>query len=197
MDQETSREGRDPDRLLGLGKGLKSLAKPLPFPEKNPADFPSVIDLSLRPVTDADHPLLLRIYASSREQSPDLIRRHPDSRRQIIEHEFHGRQDCYPLDFPGVEFFVIERNSEAVGRLYLQDTPRWLFVVDLILLPEWRRRGYGSALLGSIGAEAAASGRTVRLHVEKQNAEARRLYDRLGFQPIEDIGQHLLLECRP
>ena len=156
-----------------------------------------MIDLSLRPATDADEALLLHVYTSAREEAPDLVRRHPDSRRQIIEHEFHGRQSCYPLDFPGVEFFIVQRNGQAVGRLYLQDTAECLFVVDLILLPEWRGKGYGSALLKSIGAEAAGTGRPVRLHVEKQNAQARRLYDRLGFRQIKDIGQHLLLECHP
>ena len=40
--------------------------------------------------------------------------------------------------------------------------------------------------------EARDQGLPVRLHVEKFNP-ALRLYERLGFRPLEDLGVHLLM----
>ena len=44
-----------------------------------------------------------------------------------------------------------------------------------------------------IQREAAAAGKTLSIHVEKNNP-ARRLYDRLGFREINDVGVYLLME---
>jgi hypothetical protein len=45
-----------------------------------------------------------------------------------------------------------------------------------------------------IGSEAAAAGKP-RIHVERFNP-ALRLYERLGFRPIEDKGVYLFMEWR-
>ena len=53
-----------------------------------------------------------------------------------------------------------------------------------------------AALRRQLLAEAVTAGKPVRLHVEQANP-ARRLYQRLGFEQIEDQGIYLLLECKP
>ena len=68
--------------------------------------------------------------------------------------------------------------------------------MDIALLPEHRGAGIGSAVLRGLLAEAAAAGKPVRIHVERLNP-ARRLYERLGFAPIEDKGVYYLMEWRP
>jgi GNAT superfamily N-acetyltransferase len=118
-------------------------------------------------------------------------------RRTIIEHEFASRQRGYRTDFPGVEYLLVHSGTEVIGRIYVQRTSRWIFVVDLVLFERWRGLGIGTSLLRSLIAEAASSGRTVRLHVEKSNARAFELYTRLGFVIIGDACSHHLMECQP
>jgi ribosomal protein S18 acetylase RimI-like enzyme len=65
--------------------------------------------------------------------------------------------------------------------------------MDIALLPEFRNRGFGSALLGSLIAEADAAGVKVSIHVEIFNP-ARELYQRLGFRQAAERGVYLLLE---
>jgi predicted GNAT family acetyltransferase len=83
-----------------------------------------------------------------------------------------------------------------LGRLYVDRGEEALLVIDLALLPEHRGKGIGTRLLTRVQAEAAATGKPVRMHVERFNP-ARRLYDRLGFHQIADEGVYLLLEWKP
>lgn len=59
--------------------------------------------------------------------------------------------------------------------------------------PEQRRRGLGRAALEAVLAEARERGAaSVRLEVIEQNASARKLYDKLGFLHVRDLGVWIL-----
>ena len=76
---------------------------------------------------------------------------------------------------------------------------RWekeIRLVDIALLPEHRGGGVGSAILHEILAEGKAAGKPVTIHVERFNP-ALRLYERLGFVPIEERGPYLLMQRAP
>lgn len=174
-------------------------------PSAPPAGIPSAADPPLRlgpftlhpPRGAEDRLLLLAAYASSREDDTELALRHPDSRRAVIEHEFDSRQLCYPVDFPGVEYFLLRLDAAPAGRLYLQSAPTFVFVVDLVLLPPWRGHGRGTALLRELIDTSHAAGRVVRLHVAKNNPRADALYRRLGFQTVGELTNHFLLQLAP
>ncbi len=57
-----------------------------------------------------------------------------------------------------------------------------LNIHDLAVLPEWRGRGVGTALLAAVERKARADGCCkLTLEVLDDNEGARRLYERLGF----------------
>jgi GNAT superfamily N-acetyltransferase len=56
------------------------------------------------------------------------------------------------------------------------------YIEDVFVLAEWRNRGIGTALLGAAESAAAERGdQGVSLAVSTGNADARRLYTRLGY----------------
>ena len=58
--------------------------------------------------------------------------------------------------------------------------------------PAWRNRGIGRALVTSLIEQARTHFRCVRLRAE--NAEAARLYERIGFAPLESPdATHILI----
>ena len=69
-------------------------------------------------------------------------------------------------------------------------------MVDIALLPPYRNAGIGSAIRRDLLAAAAVAHQPVRIPVEKVNL-ALRLYERLGFAPIEDKGVYLFMEWAP
>jgi ribosomal protein S18 acetylase RimI-like enzyme len=82
-----------------------------------------------------------------------------------------------------------------VGRLYVDRCEKAIRIMDIALLPEHRRAGIGTKLLRELQDEARTAGKTLTIHVEKFNP-ALRLYQRLGFQQIEDKGIYLFLEWK-
>ena len=83
-----------------------------------------------------------------------------------------------------------------VGRLYIARWDDEIRIVDIALLPPSLNAGIGTAILRDILAEAAVAQKPVRIHVEQFNP-ALRLYERLGFAPIEDKGVYLFMEWAP
>ncbi|HTD51708.1 MAG TPA: GNAT family N-acetyltransferase, partial [Thermoanaerobaculia bacterium] len=78
----------------------------------------------------------------------------------------------------------------------LHRKPKEIRLVDIALLPAFRGKGVGTRLLAELIAEAKGRGVPLTIHVELFNP-ARRLYDRLGFTPVEEHGVHVLMERRP
>jgi len=94
-------------------------------------------------------------------------------------------------EFDPAAWLVPHCDGEPVGAVLLAATPEqsaWE-VVYMGLLPTWRGRGYGSALLRramALARERAALRLT--LAVDQRNAPARRLYGRFGF--VETSRRH-------
>ncbi len=152
--------------------------------------------LSLRPAGPADAEFLYRVYASTRleELAPTGWPR--EQIEAFLRMQFRAQDTHYRSYFPDAAFDVIVCAGEPAGRLTVDRRPAEIRVVDIALLPEFRGRGAGSALLRALLAEAAAAGVPVRIHVEANNP-ARRLYDRLGFVQTDTTGVYHLLEWVP
>ena len=91
---------------------------------------------------------------------------------------------------------MILAGDEPAGRLYVARWEDEIRIVDIALLPAFRGRGIGGALLGDLIAEADAAGKPLSIHVE-QNNPARSLYERLGFEEAGEFGVYVLMKRAP
>jgi GNAT superfamily N-acetyltransferase len=119
------------------------------------------------------------------------------SRRRTIHflfcrHQFDAQTAHYTANYPGASFQLIERSGKPAGRLYLARWENEIRIVDITLLPEHRGAGIGAKLLRDLQEEAKGVGKKLSIHVERMNP-ALQLYERLGFQQVEDKGVYLLL----
>ena len=84
-----------------------------------------------------------------------------------------------------VAFLSVEVHREKDAYLYLD---------DFSVTAAWRNRGIGTALLQRAEERAKELGiPAVVFHVEKTNAAARRLYERLGYAVFRDDGTRYLM----
>jgi len=151
----------------------------------------------LRPETEADVEFLAALYASTREEEMALVTDWSDEQKKaFLRSQFDAQSDHYKKHYSAAEYWVIERDAAPIGRLYLHYQPKDLRIVDIALMPEYRRHGIGRAILTQLLADAQADRRNVSLHVEMNNP-ALRLYHDLGFNAVGEYGYYFLLEWKP
>jgi len=153
--------------------------------------------LAFRPITPEDADLLLRVYRSTREAELAMIVDWTDEMKDaFIRQQFSAQHTWYQEHYVGAEFQVILVDGEPAGRLYVHRRPKEIRLVDIAFLPEFRGGGLGSSIVRDLLAEGEAAGKPVTIHVEIYNP-AMRLYERLGFRPVEERGPYRLMEWRP
>ncbi len=153
----------------------------------------SAVTVTLRPIETGDDEFLRLVYAEARREELDQVRWEEGVREAFLRMQFDAQTKHYFEHYPGAQFSIIESGNQPVGRLYLARWTREIRVIDIALIPAARGRGIGGLLLSEIIQEARAAGKTVTIHVEKQNP-ALTLYRRLGFHSIEDKGVYWLME---
>ena len=150
---------------------------------------------TLRPVRESDESHLRRVYASTREEELAVVGWGDGHKDAFLRQQF-AAQDAQYRAYPNASLDVIEVDGQPAGRLYVARWPEEIRVMDIALLPPYRNRGIGTALLRELLAEAAAAGKRLTVHVEKFNP-ARTLYQRLGFAEAADLGVYVLMEATP
>ena len=153
-------------------------------------------DISFRPLNDGDLEFLHRLYAGTRADELARVDWDDEQKTQFLTQQFNAQHSFYQEQFGQAEFLVIEADGKPVGRVYVDRRADEIRLIDIALVPEQRNSGLGTALLKDLLDEAQAVGLPVKIHVEKFNP-AMRLYQRLGFQALEDQGVYQLMEWRP
>ena len=150
--------------------------------------------ITLRAVQESDNEFLLKVYGSTREQELAQVPWIAEQKQQFVRMQWEAQKNHYAAQHPRATHEIICLEGTDAGRLYLDRSGEKFHILDITLLPEHRNRGAGSFLLGQIMAEAKEAGKPVSIYVETFNPSLR-LFQRLGFTPIQQEGFHLLLEC--
>jgi len=148
--------------------------------------------ISYRPIREDDREFLYRLYASTRAEEMKLVPWTDGEKEQFVRMQFHAQTMHYADQYDTSEFFIIEQNGSPIGRLYFDQRPDEVSIVDITLLPETRGAGLGTMLLQEILDEAGRIGKAVVIYVEHFNP-ARRLYERLGFRHVDTNGVYHLM----
>jgi ribosomal protein S18 acetylase RimI-like enzyme len=154
------------------------------------------LGVSYRVSTDGDVPLLAAIYASTRLEEVATTGWPAEMQQQFLAQQADAQHRHYRRHYPDAEWLLIERGGEPIGRLYLEEWSSEFRLIDIALLPGARGGGVGSAILDDLMAMCRAAGKSLSIHVERNNP-ALSLYLRLGFTKIDEHGVYDLMEWRP
>lgn len=96
----------------------------------------------------------------------------------------------------GMRYFLLMDNNQPVGYTAYVDKPDEIYLSKLYLHKKVRGKGYGSQVFQWY--ESLASGKTLRLNVNKYNEQAIAVYEARGFERIEacqiDIGEGYIMD---
>ena len=136
--------------------------------------------MTIRTATEADHDLLRELWE---EFEAEL-----DQEPYLRETWDEAWEDLSITVRDGAAL-IAEEDGRALGFVFcvLGDRGRrTAHITDIYVRPEARRRGIGRALLADLVDPARDAGlEHVSLEVLFRSADARRLYERLGFAPVD------------
>lgn len=141
-----------------------------------------------------DEGFLFELYASTREAELDVWGWPPEMRESFLRLQFKASQAMHET-YPEAEFQIVTLDGEKAGRMIVHRTRDAIHVLDLALLPQYRNRGIGAAVMRRVLGESEGSGKPLRLTVLKAN-RAVRLYEKLGFARKGETELHLEMEWR-
>lgn len=173
-----------------------------PFPSKRTfaTELPQLLrhkGYALRWATDGDGVFLRELYAWSRAEELALVVWPEGAKAAFLDSQFTLQHRHFVQYFADAEFLILEYKEEPIGRLYVSRQKEDWLVIDIGLMPTYRGKGIGGALLMQLLTSAEQSGaRSVALHVEQRNVRAHKLYRNLGFRDESQEGFHQLMRWR-
>ena len=147
--------------------------------------------LERRRAVAADDAFLRALYATTR---PDLAGWDEPARETFVELQVRAQRREWTAAFPGSHDDVLLLGGRRVGRLWVAWLADACVLVDMILLPEYRRNGHGTRVVSDVLAEADRRELPVRLTVERTNSASLAFCARLGFAETEGDEIYVRLE---
>lgn len=144
------------------------------------------IRLILRPVEAGDDELIYQVYASTRAEEMALVDWSAEQQEAFLRMQVGAQTDHYKIHYPQAEYHIIEREDAPIGRLITERSKDSILIIDIALLPEYRKMGIGTAILKDLMGAAEREKRSIVLRVEFFNP-ALQLYARLGFAKTREM----------
>ncbi|QPQ33564.1 MULTISPECIES: GNAT family N-acetyltransferase [unclassified Lysinibacillus] len=141
--------------------------------------------IKLKSITKEDEVFLYEIFASTRHQEVDSWGWSVEQRADFLAMQWRAQQVSYNQQFPRANHWIIVEDAECVGRILTEELPEYHRLIDIAILPKYQGRGIGTYIIVQLQKKAKVQRKAVVLHVHKTNI-ARYLYERLGFQVIQE-----------
>ncbi len=145
-------------------------------------DLPLSAPYQLRVQRDDDDGFAAALYSSTRDDLRQMPA-DPAVIAQLIAMQQRMQSHGYRKAYPHAAYLILQHGDTPIGRLVLERQDQLLHLVDIAILPAAQGQGAGSAVLRGLQAQAGAQQCRIHLAVNKSNAAARALYQRLGFRP--------------
>ncbi len=153
--------------------------------EENLAGF------SWRTVRREDEKILDDIYRAC--HAGDFVGLAPEQLQPLLSMQARAQTRHYTVSYPDAMHWILEHETEAVGRLMVDESQEGLHIVDLALVPALQGRRWGRTLVGALLEEASRQNTMVHAHVALGNDGARRFWSRSGFVEIRIEGSYAVL----
>jgi len=143
-----------------------------------------------------DIEFLYQVYASTRADEMALVDWTAEQKEAFIRMQFNAQREHYQTHYPKASNQIIQQEGVSIGRLIVERSQDPLLLIDIALLPEYRRTGIGTTLIRDLMDEAARLNWSIILHVESFNP-AMNLYNRLGFIKVAEQGIYHEMKWQP
>jgi len=135
---------------------------------------------TLRLARPDDGDFLFALFCSTRTEFA-LLPLPKAQLEQLMRQQYEWQQQGYANHYPDAGNWIIETQSGPVGKIMLFKQVSLVHIIDFIVAPDWRNRGIGNTILAALKDYVETKAGVLRLSVDRQNIQAKRLYLRHGF----------------
>ncbi|MGE3466694.1 MAG: N-acetyltransferase family protein [Pyrinomonadaceae bacterium] len=153
--------------------------------------------IALRPVDASDLELLLDIYRSVRADELSHFGWDELQTEAFLRMQFDARLAAYKLQFPSAQYCVVEHKGSPAGQMIFEATDDHVLLIDVAVLPEFRRKGIARYLVEILKDRAEAAAKPFVLRVDKANRTAIELYKKFGLSITDENEILFQMEWRP
>jgi N-acetylglutamate synthase-like GNAT family acetyltransferase len=144
------------------------------------------VSYRLRPSGPADDGFLLELYAQTRAGERMLSGMDALQWELFLQMQFRLRQASYRTTYPmAVDEIICVGSGVAMGRVLTYRAADGMYLVDIAIVREKQRQGFGTQVIQDLQHECAEQGWEMRLQVLK-GSPAEDLYQRLGFRATSE-----------
>ena len=140
--------------------------------------------INLRQSMAADYEFALSLYLQT-------IR--PYSEELIVWDEAKQKAS-FAVQWKPEEVRIIVLDGQDIGWFQVAEMPKEFRLLQFFVFPVYQRTGVGTEVLGNLLGACRSTGKSVALTVLKNNP-ARRLYERLGFSVVGEVGVKFEMKC--
>ena len=151
--------------------------------------------ITLKKFAPNHQPFLDTLYRSSREPELQLTNWTEEQKTAFCRMQQFAQLADYGRK-PGASHQVIFFKKIPVGRLFSWESADEIRLADITVLPRFRGKGIGRAVLTELIATARLKTKPLTLHVALANP-ARRLYESLGFHAVREVNENAFMELAP
>jgi len=149
--------------------------------------------VTARPADSADTPFLMEVFAHGGDVPAWLYAANPE----LLQFQFTAQQADYGTRFPGAPHEIILVDGEPAGRAWWTELADEIRILDISVLPRFRRLGAGTTVYRRLLARAREQNKPVRASVARLNAASLAFHHRLGFTLTGESETHLFLTAAP
>ena len=143
------------------------------------------MDYAIRTGTKEDIEILVDIIQNSFQ---DVAERFGLTPQNSPTHPSNCRADWLLREFNrGLDYYILENDSRPCGCVALEQINDEVFYLErLAVLPEMRRRGFGSALVRHVIEQARLfNAFRLQIGIIAEHTELHDWYEKLGFEDLE------------
>ena len=152
--------------------------------------------IAFRAINENDLEFLYQVYASTRLEELAHTAWSREQTEEFLRQQFDFQHRDYTKNYTSADFDLILNDNKPVGRLYVDRRDNDIRIIDIALLPDFRRKGIGSKIFKDLIAEADKHQVCLSLHVETNNP-ILPFYERLNFRNKELRGVYYFMERSP
>ncbi|WP_434950130.1 GNAT family N-acetyltransferase [Shewanella sp. HL-SH4] len=156
-----------------------------------------LLNICVRPASDDDVFIMAQLFYSTRSDFYQLGLPQVTV-DMLLQQQYQLQQMSYKNQFPNVMDYILCRQAQVIGKLTLEVKPEYLWLVDLVIAPDSRSKGVGTAVLDALKQDAKGRQVPIYLSVAIDNPRSKALYYQQGFtiQGVTDTHESMQWQYR-